>query len=129
MERPTVEALDDLILGRGVKRGRHVLAEDVVPLFLERLRALGFAETTVGEIDIEVGVRVPAWVVRAPVADYGMVFWEVFTEKKKRKLFGSEVRNAKGDWDVQLYPTHKETLWANRALSESYDASRPIGVY
>ena len=126
-------ALDDLILGHGVKRGRHPLAPDVLPLFFERLRACGFREMTVGEIDIPVGTRVPAWLVRDPVADFGMVFWEVFTERAKRKLFGSEVRLKTGphagDWEVQLYPTHSEKLWANPDLAETYDASRPIGIY
>lgn len=126
-------ALDDLILGRGVKRGRHELAPDVLPLFFERLAALGFRKMTVAEVDIQVGTRVPAWLVRPPVADFGTIFWEVFTERAKRKLFGSEVRvregPKKGEWEIQLYPTHSETLWVNAELAESYDATRPIGIY
>jgi hypothetical protein len=39
------------------------------------------------------------------------------------------VRNDKGDWDIQIYPASKETLFTNRDLAEKYDASRPIGVY
>jgi hypothetical protein len=124
-----VAALDDLILGRGVKRGRHTIPAELVSVFAERLAALGFAPTTVKEIDISVGTRVPAWLFRPPVADFGTVFWEVFTPRAKRKLFGSEVRNAKGDWEIQLYPTHVDTLFANPALAETYDASRPIGIY
>lgn len=124
-----VAALDDLILGRGVRRGRHELPAEAVGMFQIRLKALGFAPTTVGAVDIDVGVRVPAWYLRAPFVDFGMVFWEVFTPRAKRKLFGSEVRNEKGDWDIQLYPASKEVIWANRDLAESYDATRPIGVY
>jgi len=128
-----IAALDDLILGRGVKRGRHELAPDVHPLFLERLQALGFAPMTVSEIDIPVGTRVPAWLVRPPVADFGTVFWEVFTERAKRKLFGSQVRLKSGphagDWEIQIYPTHAENVWANPSLAETYDASRPIGIW
>ncbi len=122
-------ALDDLVLGRGVKRGRHTLPPEAWPLFRERLTALGFSETTVGRIEIEIGVRVPAWLLHPPVADFGTVFWEIFTEKKRRKLFGSEVRNRKGDWEIQIPPASPETIWANPALSERYDASRPVGMW
>jgi hypothetical protein len=122
-------ALDDLILGRGVKRGRHEVPESLWRTFRQRLLDLGFQPSTVGAIDIEVGVRVPAWLFRPPVADFGTVFWEVFTPRAKRRLFGSEVRNPKGDWEIQLYPTSQEVLNANLALAETYDASRPIGIY
>lgn len=129
MDAQQLAALDDLILGRGVKRGRHELAPEVIPLFRERLAALGFEETTVGAVEIEIGTRVPSWVVRGNVADFGMIFWEIFTEKKRRKLFASTVRNAKGDWDIQLNPQSTEPVYANRSLAESYDASRPVGIW
>jgi hypothetical protein len=125
----TVNALDDLALGRGVRRGRHELPAELFPVFEERLRGLGFRAVTVAQVEIEIGTRVPAWRLAPPVADFGTVFWEVFTPRAKRKLFGSEARNRKGDWDVQLYPTSPETIFANLDLAERYDASRPIGVY
>ena len=28
-----------------------------------------------------IGTRVPAWVVRQHVADFGTIFWEIFTER------------------------------------------------
>lgn len=126
---PELAALDDLILGRGVKRGRHELPEADFSLFRERLVACGFAPSVVAAVRIEVGVRVPAWLLRPPVADFGTVFWEVFTPAKRRKLFGSEVRNRKGDWEIQLSPGSEETIWVNDALAESYDASRPVGMW
>lgn len=133
MDEREREALDDLVLGRGVRRGRHELAPALAAPFRERLAALGFLETVVGAIEIPVGVRVPAWLLRGTVADFGMVFWEVFTERAKRKLFGSQVRLSSGphagDWEIQLYPNSRETIFANPSLAESYDASRPIGVY
>lgn len=133
MEAAERAALDDLILGRGVKRGRHELSPEAAAVFRERLAALGFREMGVGDIDIPVGVRVPAWLLREGAADFGMVFWEVFTDQAKRKLFGSEVRlttgTHAGDWEIQLYPTSKEKVFANVALREEYDASRPVGVY
>ncbi|MEO6323721.1 MAG: hypothetical protein ABIT01_08275 [Thermoanaerobaculia bacterium] len=122
-----VSAIDDLILGRGVRRGRHELDDDAFELFRSRLQQHGFQLTTVGEVAIEIGVRVPAWYLRKPIVDFGMIFWEVFTPRAKRKLFASDLRNEKGDWDIQLYPTSTETLYVNRDQPESYDASRPIG--
>ncbi len=122
-------ALDDLILGRGVKRGRHRLPPEALPLFRERLVACGFAPTVVAAVEIEVGVRVPAWLLRPPFADFGTVFWEVFTTAKRRKLWASEVRNRKGDWEIQLSPGSDVTIWANDTLAESYDASRPVGMW
>lgn len=126
---PEVQALDDLILGRGVKRGRHPLPPGIEPLFARRLEALGFSRTTVGEVEIEVGIRVPAWVLRPGVADFGVVFWELFTDRLRRKLFGSQVRNAKGDWDIQISPSSRRPIWAGVHLAEAYDPSRPVGMF
>ena len=126
---PETLAVDDLILGRGVRRGRHVLPRGLEELFLARLAAHGFTETTVDAVGIEVGVRVPAWLVRPPTVDFGTVFWEVFTDRARRKLFASEVRNAKGDWEVQLAPSSPVRVWAGLGLAESYDASRPVGMF
>jgi hypothetical protein len=121
--------LDDLILGRGVKRGRHDLPSAAVALFRERLIACRFVETTVGDVPIETGERVPAWLLRGNVADFGTVFWEIFTERYRRKLFGSQVRNRKGDWEIQIPPASKEQIWAGLGLLERYDASRPVGMW
>lgn len=122
-------ALDDLILGRGVKRGRHALPRGLDGLFQERLASLGFVETTVGAVEVRVGVRVPAWLLSPGLVDFGTVFWELFTESSRRKLFGSEARNAKGDWAVQIPPSSPRRIWAGAHLAESYDASRPVGMY
>ena len=126
---PEAEALDDLILGRGVKRGRHEIPAATLPLFLDRLAACGFVPTRVADVPIEVGVRVPAWLVRPPRVDFGTVFWEVFTDVKRLKLFASEVRSAKGDWEIQIRSGSAEMPWVGLALAETYDASRPVGMY
>jgi hypothetical protein len=100
-----------------------------VPLFRERLLALGFREFAVQEVAIDVGVRVPAWLLRGSVADFGMIFWEIFTPEKKRKLYASEVRNGKGDWAVMLPAGGPQTVHAAPALAERYDPSRPVGMF
>ncbi|MCC6128909.1 MAG: hypothetical protein IT186_03190 [Acidobacteria bacterium] len=124
-----LDAMDDLILGRGVKRGRHILGEDESFLFVERLPLCGFVPRTVSSVEIEAGVRVPAWHVAGRTVDFGMVFWEIFTDRTKRKLFGSEVRNAKGDWDIQVGAASTVRLYVNASLLERYDPSRPVGMY
>ena len=58
MEKDLSEALDDLILGRGVARGRHALEYRGRPVreeFLERLLANGFRPMTVREAPIVAG--------------------------------------------------------------------------
>jgi hypothetical protein len=122
-------ALDDLLLGRGVRRGRHEIPHPLATLVRERLAACGFVEARVGDVPVDVGVRVPAWLFRPPILDFGMVFWEVFTETKRRKLFGSEVRNGKGDWEIQLSSSAPDTLWAGLSFAERYDTSRPVGMW
>jgi len=112
-----------------VKRGRHQLPPEIFPVFRERLVSCGFVPTVVGAVEIEVGVRVPAWLLRPPLADFGTVFWEIFTPAKRRKLFGSVVRNRKGDWELQIPPGSEQTIWVNDALAERYDASRPVGMW
>ncbi len=80
-------------------------------------------------LPVWVGRRVGAWCFRPPVLQFGMVFWEVFTVRSKRKLFASELRNERGDWVVQIPASSKETLLVNLDLAETYDASRPVGIY
>ncbi|HTR02006.1 MAG TPA: hypothetical protein VMN82_02335, partial [Thermoanaerobaculia bacterium] len=99
-------ALDDLILGRGVARGRHDLVfrgRAVRAEFEERLAANGFAPTTVAAVDIVAGVKVPGFHLEPAAADFGWVRWEIFTPRSRRKLFASERRRPDNqEWAVQL---------------------------
>jgi hypothetical protein len=125
-------ALDDLILGRGVARGRHELryeGRDVSGRFLERLRANGFRETTVREAEIAPGERIPAFRVKDGVADFGYLRWEIFTPKSRRKLFASEYRDPKNDeWAVQINLGSPERLWARADLKEKHDVNVAVAV-
>ena len=91
MEQPLSEALDDLILGRGVARGRHDLLFQGRPVrdeFVERLQANGFVPTRVSAVDIVAGEKVPAFHLDADgtAADFGWIRWEIFTPRSRRKL-------------------------------------------
>lgn len=126
------DALDDLVLGRGVARGRHELyvdGKDVSGEFLKRLMANGFRPTAVRDADIAAGERIPAFCVRSNVADFGYLRWEVFTPRSRRKLFASERRNPRsGEWDIQITLGSTERVWANAALKEQHDVSVVVPV-
>jgi hypothetical protein len=124
-------AFRDLAAGRGVKRGRHALhvdAEDHSALFLEALRLEGFESLRVRQVEVARGERVPAFLVREGYADFGWVFWEKFTADRWRKLFGSVVRNAKGDWAIQLGTGSPEPVHVNLAGRVSVDPDRPSSL-
>jgi hypothetical protein len=126
-----LSAFRDLAAGRGVKRGRHELrvdGEDRSALFLEALRLEGFEPLRVRDVGIALGERVPAFLVRDGRADFGWVFWEKFTADRSRELFGSVVRNAKGDWEIQLGTGSPELVYVNLAARMAIDPDRPSSL-
>ena len=119
---------DDIITGQGVHRSRHELRlddTDVTYQFVLSLRRHGYEPTTVGEVDVQPGERVPAFLIQESTAHFGWIFWEKFTEWKLRKLWGSVVRNKKGDWAIQLPPNKPTTIYANTALKLEMDIDHP----
>jgi len=133
MDRDLAEALDDLILGRGVARGRHELVvrgRAVRAEFEERLRANGFAPTTVAAVEIPAGEKVPAFHLDDGFADFGWVRWEIFTPRSRRKLFASERRRTDNqEWAVQLNLSSPETIWACPARRERHDVDTVVAVH
>jgi hypothetical protein len=128
-------ALDDLILGRGVARGRHSLihqGRNVRADLEERLAANGFSPTTVREAPIEAGEKIPAVYLHAASdeVDFGWIRWEIFTPKSRRKLFASEHRRPDNDeWAVQLNLSSPERVWANRELKQRHDVDAVVAVH
>ena len=125
-------ALDDLILGRGVARGRHDLTyrgRAVRAEFEERLAANGFEATTVARIEIPAGEKVPAFHLDGDATDFGWVRWEIFTPRSRRKLFASERRRTDNqEWAVQLNLSSPETIWACIARRERHDVDTVVAV-
>lgn len=125
-------ALDDLILGRGVARGRHRLRyrdRPVLPEFEERLLANGFQPMTVREAAIEPGERIPAFSVHGDTADFGYIRWEIFTPRSRRKLFQSEYRRPDNqEWAVQLNLSSPERVWACPERRERHDVETVVAV-
>ena len=132
MDRELSDALDDLILGRGVARGRHELRQRghvIVAQMEERLAANGFSPTMVAEVAIVAGEKVPAFHLEDDAADFGWVRWEIFTPRSRRKLFASERRRSDNqEWAIQLSPSSTEPIWANPALKERHDVETVIAV-
>ncbi len=133
MERELSDALDDLILGRGVARGRHSLRwKDrlVVQELEQRLAENGFSPTTVRDASIEPGERIPAFYLHGETADFGYIRWEIFTPKSRRKLFASEYRRPDNqEWAVQLNLASPETVWASAAAKERHDVETVVAVH
>jgi hypothetical protein len=118
------EILDDIILGRGVKRAVHDLEYDgniFTDLFIQRLRLYKYRPMTVADVSIESGLRAPAFLIDGKTAIFGYVFWEVFSDKYKRKLWGSVVRNEKGDWKYTLTGNSSQTVFVNLTALEEID--------
>jgi hypothetical protein len=125
-------ALDDLILGRGVARGRHSMRyrDRIVRAELEeRLTANGFRPITVREAEISPGERIPAFYLHDDTADFGYIRWEIFTPKSQRKLFQSEYRRPdNAEWAVQLNLASPEKVWASPERKERYDVETVVAV-
>jgi len=124
-------AFADIIEGKFVKRSKHDLmwqSKDATALFLEALESTGYLPTRVGKVPVEPGERVPAFYVAECTAYFGWVFWEKFTDRKSRKLFGSELRNRKGDWAIQISPQRSTIVYANTTEKVTMDIERPSSV-
>jgi hypothetical protein len=114
-----------------VKRGLHELrvdGADLSGLFLEAMQLEGFEALRVGELEIARGERAPAFLIREGRAHFGWIFWEKFTAERWRKLFGSVVRNAKGDWAIQLGTGSREVVHVNLAGRVPTDPDRPSSL-
>ncbi len=128
-ESEIVAAITDLIRGDGVRRATHELkidSKDISSLFLRLLEREGYIRTAVEDIPIRVGERVPAFHVADGVAHFGWVFWEVFSPDRKRKLFGSHLKNTKGDWEIIL--ARRAEVYACIKRKESMDVDQPSSL-
>ena len=132
MDAELAAALDDLILGRGVARGRHSLRHQGRPVraeFEERLLANGFRPSTVREGAVEPGQRIPAFYLHDELADFGYIRWEIFTPRSRRKLFQSEYRRPDNqEWAVQLALASTEKVWACPERREKHDVETVVAV-
>ncbi len=130
LRRELRDALREIVEGKAVKRSRHELkwdTRDVTAEFVDALSQAGYRQMLVQDLDIHPGERVPAFYIESSVAYFGWVFWEKFSQLKLRKLFGSVVRNSKGDWAVQISDKRRSVIYANPSLKSEMDIENPSG--
>ncbi len=126
--REIASALRDLIRGDGVRRATHDLridGQDVSEIFRRLLESEGYVETRIDDVNIRPGERVPAFHIAAGQAQFGWVFWEVFSPDRQRKIFGSVVKNDKGDWATMLGRT--ALVYACLSRKQDMDVDQPSG--
>ena len=122
------DALRAIIEGKTVKRSKHHLildGQDLTTVFIEELGPLGYRPTTLEKVMIQPGERIPAFFIRESVAYFGWIFWEQFTSWKIRKLWGSVIKDKRGDWDIQIPAGRKTIVYANESLKLEMDIDYP----
>ena len=122
------EALAEIVRGSIVKRSVHDLAHDGRDLtedFIAELSAQGYLPCRVTDVPVEPGERAPAFYIDRKIAYFGWVFWEQFTSWKIRKLWGSVIRNTRGDWTIQIPESGSAVIYANSSLTIEMDIDRP----
>jgi len=115
---------DDIILGRGVKRYVHELlwqGRDESDRFRSCLLRRGFEYLPLKEIEVEIGERLPGFWIDKTTAYFGYLFWEVFSENRKRKIWGSVIRDEKGDWKHIFPGKSSKLLYVNRSIRQKVD--------
>ena len=127
-EQQLRDALRAIIEGKVVQRTKHDLrydGKDIQPLFLEQLEQSGYYPVTVEAVRVQPGERVPAFYLQHSVAYFGWIFWEQFTSWKMRKLWGSVIKNQRGDWNIQIPVTQRTIIYANELLKLEMDIDHP----
>ena len=122
------DALRDIIEGKNVKRIKHELVydgKDLTQEFTDELQRYGYIPTTVERVNAQPGERVPAFYIEGNIAYFGWVFWEQFTSWKIRKLWGSIIKNSRGDWDIQIPSSRRTIIYANESLKLEMDIDHP----
>jgi hypothetical protein len=122
-----LEVLRDLAEGR-VHRSRHELVldgRDLTEAFEEALRKSGYRPARLRELEVPRGVRIPAFYLKEGVATFGHVFREKFSEIEDRVIFGSVIRDGRGDWSVMLTRRSTEILWVDPSRGTPFDEDRP----
>jgi len=96
---------------------------DLSDMFIKKLEESNFTAKKVKDVEVEPGFRVPAFYLKNREAIFGWVFWEIFTETKKRKLFGSALKNQRGDWEIQITEDRDEIIYVNESNKIEIDLS------
>lgn len=127
-ENEITGSLKDLATGHGVKRTRHDLIVDgrnYSDQFIQILSDVGYVPATVADVPVKPGERIPAFYIKDSIAYFGWVFYEKFSNRKIRKLWGSVIRDRKGDWAIQISPKKDSIVYADINRKTEMDLDRP----
>lgn len=123
------EVFHEIIEGKGVKRSKHELTvegSNVVNIFIDSLQQHHYLPITVNAVAVEPSQRVPAFLIEQQTAYFGWIFWEKFSQLRLRKLFGTVIRNTKGDWLIQLPSNSTKLIYADTTQIFEMDIDRPF---
>jgi len=123
LETDLKEAFYDIIIGK-VKRSIHHLVYqniDYTSLFISCLKDKLYHPVMLKDVQIEVGLRIPGFYLENSTAFFGYLFWEVFHDRHKRKIWGSVVRNEKGDWKYILPGNSSKEVYLNLNKGQEVD--------
>lgn len=112
------------IIGGKVKRSVHHLFyqdKDYTSLFIICLKDRSYKPLPLKNVQIEIGRRVPGFFIENSTAYFGHLFWEVFDDRHKRKIWGSVIRNEKGDWKYILPGNSSKEVYINLNKSQEVD--------
>ena len=118
------EIFFDIITGNGVKRTVHNLVFqniDYSDLFINCLNKKAFNPFPLKTTKLLTGIRIPGFYLEKKTAIFGYLFWEVFSERKKRKIWGSVIRNQKGDWKYILSGHSSKVVYLNMSKIQEVD--------
>jgi hypothetical protein len=94
--------------------------------FIATLHRHGYRPATVKITAVEPGKRLPAFYIMDRTAYFGWIFREKFSQLRLRKLFGTVVRNTKGDWLITLPSNSTHILYVNITQPFEMDIDRPF---
>ncbi|MCS7229566.1 MAG: hypothetical protein RMJ81_05195 [Candidatus Kryptonium sp.] len=119
------EAFEEIITGKFNISKVELLYDtyDLTDIFIRKLESLNFVPKKVKDVEVEPGFRVPAFYIKDYEAIFGWVFWEIFTQTKKRKLFGSAIKDQRGDWKIQITEEKDEFVYVNENKKIEIDLS------
>lgn len=127
-DKDIIQALDEIILGQIVKRSKHELIWDdtnIKELFVQRLHLHRFEFKKIKDVDVPVGFRCPAFLVREQWAYFGWVKWMKYDEGIYWKYFASEVRRPSGSPVIIVTSDDIKEIYVNDTSHEEHDPDMP----
>lgn len=124
-------ALSDLIEGKSVKRSKFSLIETNLFLadqFKNLLQRKKYFPHLLQEIQLQHGFRFPAFFIdeKVSVAYFGWIVWEKFHYLKHRKIWISEQKDLKGDWELYFEENDGQIFWVNQSISFAMEMDKLI---